>query len=61
MLLLRQKLPHVIPHRERVLLFRNQVHHEKCALGILDNDAVSPQSTLITVHRLAVSTSIDIS
>jgi len=49
--LIKQNLPHIIPHRERVLLFRNEVHEEKCSLGILDNDYVSPQSSLITVHR----------
>jgi len=49
--LIKQKLPHILPHRERVLLFRTEVNQEKHSLGILDNDSVSPQSTLITVHR----------
>eukprot|EP00092_Neocalanus_flemingeri_P034441 GFUD01037450.1.p1 GENE.GFUD01037450.1~~GFUD01037450.1.p1 ORF type:complete len:1075 (-),score=271.40 GFUD01037450.1:205-3429(-) len=45
------KLPHIIPHQERVLLFRKKVHTEKTSLGILESDSVSPQSTLISVHR----------
>ena len=45
------RLPHVLPHQERVLLFRKKVHTEKCNLGILESDSASPQSTLITVHR----------
>ena len=45
------KLPHVIPHNERVLLFRKKVNSEKASLGILESDSASPQSTLITVHR----------
>ena len=50
--LIKQKLPHIMPHRERVLMFRNDVNTEKAGLGILDNESHSPQSTLITVHRL---------
>jgi len=45
------KLPHTIPHQERVLLFRKKVHSEKTSLGILESDSASPQSTLISVHR----------
>jgi len=45
------KLPHIIPHQERVVLFRKKVHAEKAALGILESDSASPQSTLISVHR----------
>jgi len=45
------KMPHIIPHQERVLLFRKKVHTEKTALGILESDSASPQSTLISVHR----------
>jgi len=45
------KLPHIIPHQERVLLFRKKVHTEKTTLGILESDSASPQSTLISVHR----------
>ena len=49
--LLISKLPHIIPHNERVLLFRKKVHAEKVSLGIVESDSASPQSTLITVHR----------
>jgi len=49
--LLISKLPHIIPHNERVLLFRKKVHNEKTSLGIVESDSASPQSTLITVHR----------
>ena len=38
--------------RDRVLMFRNEVHQDKITLGIIENESVSPQSTLITVHRL---------
>ena len=50
--LLISRLPHVIPHHERVLLFRKKVHTEKLSLGIMDQaESSSPHSTLITVHR----------
>ena len=50
--LLLRALPHVLPHQERVLLFRKKVSSEKAGLGILDTDSSSsPQSTLISVHR----------
>jgi len=45
------KLPHIIPHSERVILFRKKVHSEKVSLGIVESDSASPHSTLITVHR----------
>ena len=45
------RLPHVLPHQDRVLLFRKKVQTEKISLGILESDSASPQSTLITVHR----------
>lgn len=32
-------------------MFRNEVHEDRVALGIVETDSVSPQSTLITVHR----------
>lgn len=48
--LLLSKVPHVIPHKERVVLFRKSVGKEKTVLGITD----SPSSTLITVHRLRI-------
>ncbi|XP_054278321.1 ubiquitin-protein ligase E3B-like [Macrosteles quadrilineatus] len=50
--LLLQKMPHVIPHEERVQLFRKYVANEKSVLGLTESACVSSQSsTLITVHR----------
>lgn len=49
--LLVRTLPHSLPHQERVLLFRKKVQQEKTNLGIVESDSVSPQSTLISVHR----------
>ncbi|XP_077995296.1 ubiquitin-protein ligase E3B-like [Glandiceps talaboti] len=49
--LILQKLPHVIPHRDRVILFRKQVSNDKAALSITESVSASPTSTLITVHR----------
>jgi hypothetical protein len=46
-----QKMPHIIPHEERVQLFRRYVANEKTVLGLTESACVSPQSTLITVHR----------
>ena len=37
--------------RDRVLMFRNEVHQDRITLGIIENESVTPQSTLITVHR----------
>ncbi|XP_038059173.1 ubiquitin-protein ligase E3B-like [Patiria miniata] len=49
--LILQRMPHVIPHRERVMLFRKRVAEEKKALGFTETASHSPHSTLITVHR----------
>ena len=49
--LLVQKMPHVIPHNERVVLFRRKVAADKTALGLSDVEAAAARSTLITVHR----------
>ncbi|CAH1803144.1 unnamed protein product, partial [Owenia fusiformis] len=49
-----QRVPHVIPHRERVMLFRRNVAQEKDALGLNPSACASPQSTLITVHRARI-------
>lgn len=47
-----QKIPHVLPHRERVQLFRKLVTKDKVELGITrPSDDFFPQGTLITVHR----------
>ncbi|XP_046442108.1 ubiquitin-protein ligase E3B-like [Daphnia pulex] len=50
--LLLQKMPHVIPLEDRVLLFRKYISNEKNALGLTETASASPQSILITVHRL---------
>lgn len=49
-----QKMPHIIPHEERVELFRRYVANEKTVLGLTESVCVSPQSTLITVHRCRI-------
>lgn len=49
--LLLQKMPHIIPHEERVQLFRKYVANEKTVLGLTESACASLQSTLITVHR----------
>ncbi|XP_069192491.1 ubiquitin-protein ligase E3B-like [Procambarus clarkii] len=48
---LMQKMPHIIPHTERVLLFRKHVNNEKAVLGLTDAACATPHSTLITIHR----------
>lgn len=49
--LLLQKMPHVIPLEDRVILFRKYIGSEKAALGLTETASASPQSILITVHR----------
>lgn len=49
--LLLQTTPHVIPHEDRVRLFRKYITNEKTVLGLTESACASPQSTLITVHR----------
>ncbi|XP_049776175.1 ubiquitin-protein ligase E3B isoform X1 [Schistocerca cancellata] len=46
-----QKMPHIIPHDERVQLFRKYVANEKAVLGLTESACASPQATLITIHR----------
>ncbi|ESO98574.1 hypothetical protein LOTGIDRAFT_201597 [Lottia gigantea] len=48
---LMQKVPHIIPFNDRVILFRKYISKEKDVLGITESVCASPQSTLITVHR----------
>ncbi|KAK6968619.1 ubiquitin-protein ligase E3B [Biomphalaria glabrata] len=50
-LFLMQKVPHIIPFNERVVIFRKNVMKEKDMLGLTESTCTSPQSTLITVHR----------
>lgn len=45
------RMPHIIPHEERVFLFRRHVTNERTVLGLTDAVCATPQSTLITVHR----------
>jgi ubiquitin-protein ligase E3 B len=46
-----QKMPHIIPHDDRVQLFRKYVHNEKAVLGLTESAYASPSSALVTVHR----------
>ncbi|XP_023931674.1 ubiquitin-protein ligase E3B-like, partial [Lingula anatina] len=49
-----QKTPHIIPHKERVILFRKNVQKEKEVLGLTESVCASPTSTLVTVHRARI-------
>ncbi|CAL8348040.1 unnamed protein product [Lota lota] len=49
--LLLQYIPHVIPHKNRVLLFRNIVTKEKESLGLVESSSASPHVTHITIRR----------
>ncbi|EEC03345.1 ubiquitin-transferase, putative [Ixodes scapularis] len=51
---LMQKVPHIIPHKERVVLFRKYVNNEKTVLGLTESACALSQSTLITVHRTRI-------
>ena len=44
-------MPHIIPHFERVQLFRKYISNEKAVYGLTESACASPHSTLITVHR----------
>ncbi|XP_063769305.1 ubiquitin-protein ligase E3B [Pseudophryne corroboree] len=46
-----QYIPHVIPHKNRVLLFRNIVTKEKEKLGLVETNIASPHVTHITIRR----------
>ncbi|XP_055995388.1 ubiquitin-protein ligase E3B-like isoform X2 [Ostrea edulis] len=46
-----KKTPFIIPFAERVKAFRHRVRIEKESLGLTESAAITPQSTLITVHR----------
>ena len=49
-----QKLPHIIPHSDRVILFRRKIAADKAVLGLstesVDNVHFG-NSTLVTIHR----------
>ncbi|XP_014255272.1 ubiquitin-protein ligase E3B isoform X1 [Cimex lectularius] len=49
--LLLAKMPHIIPHSERVQLFRKYVANEKAVLGLTESACAAASSTLITIHR----------
>ncbi|MBZ3881092.1 Ubiquitin-protein ligase E3B [Sciurus carolinensis] len=49
--LILQYIPHVIPHKNRVLLFRNMVTKEKEKLGLVETSSASPHVTHITIRR----------
>ncbi len=49
--LLIQKMPHVIPHSDRIVLFRRKISADKSALGLVHEDVASARSTLVTIHR----------
>ena len=46
-----QKIPHVIPHKCRVSLFRRSVARDKESIGLSEG---AGHTTLITVHRLRI-------
>lgn len=46
-----QKMPHIIPHEDRVKLFRKYVQNEKAVMGLTESACASPRSALITIHR----------
>jgi ubiquitin-protein ligase E3 B len=52
--LLIQKLPHIIPHSDRVVLFRRNISSDKSNLGVLHEDSASARSTLVTIHRARI-------
>ncbi|KAH0516907.1 Ubiquitin-protein ligase E3B [Microtus ochrogaster] len=49
--LILQHIPHVVPHKNRVLLFRNMVTKEKEKLGLVETSSASPHVTHITIRR----------
>lgn len=49
--ILLQKMPHIIPHEDRVKLFRKFVQNEKAVLGLTESACASPRSALIVIHR----------
>ncbi|XP_008333613.1 ubiquitin-protein ligase E3B-like isoform X1 [Cynoglossus semilaevis] len=49
--LLLQYIPQAIPHKNRVLLFRNIVTKEKENLGLVETSSASPRVTHITIRR----------
>ncbi|KAL3269176.1 hypothetical protein HHI36_008261 [Cryptolaemus montrouzieri] len=52
--LLLQTMPHIIPHEDRVRLFRKYITNEKTVLGLTESACACPQPTIITVHRCRI-------
>ncbi|XP_066590975.1 ubiquitin-protein ligase E3B [Prorops nasuta] len=52
--LLLSKMPHVIPHSERVVLFRKHIADEKTVMGLTESACNSPPTTLIVIHRTRI-------
>ncbi|KAH8364708.1 hypothetical protein KR084_010290 [Drosophila pseudotakahashii] len=50
-MLLLAKMPHIIPHDDRVKLFRKFVQNEKAVMGLTESACASPRSALIVIHR----------
>lgn len=50
-MLLLAKMPHIIPHEDRVKLFRKFVQNEKAVMGLTESACASPRSALIVIHR----------
>ncbi|XP_017071877.1 ubiquitin-protein ligase E3B [Drosophila eugracilis] len=50
-MLLLVKMPHIIPHEDRVKLFRKFVQNEKAVMGLTESACASPRSALIVIHR----------
>ncbi len=48
--LLIHKMPHIIPHADRVVLFRRYISQDKSQVGVFQ-DASTGRSTLVTIHR----------
>ncbi|XP_059843871.1 ubiquitin-protein ligase E3B isoform X2 [Hypanus sabinus] len=44
-------IPHTIPHKNRVLLFRNMVTKEKESLGLVETSSASPHVIHVTIRR----------
>ncbi|GFO13715.1 ubiquitin-protein ligase e3b-like [Plakobranchus ocellatus] len=53
-LFLLQKVPHIIPFNERVIIFRKNVIREKEALGLTESACASVQSSRFTIHHITV-------
>ncbi|XP_072334953.1 ubiquitin-protein ligase E3B isoform X1 [Scyliorhinus torazame] len=49
--LILQYIPHTIPHKNRVLHFRNMVTKEKESLGLVETTSASPHVIHITIRR----------